>query len=71
MRQDEYALEILSACKARIGDFSQAYKLQRLLRYFDTSREKKQRRYRILRHLRNQIPLDENHLPDLRLLTAA
>ncbi len=62
LQKDKTSLEILSACEARAGNFKRAYEIQSLLMSYDISKEDQKRRQKVLRNLRQNLPLDNEHL---------
>ncbi|MFN0065119.1 MAG: tetratricopeptide repeat protein [Chlamydiales bacterium] len=59
---DALTWEILSACEARIGNFSRAYEIQKFLSEHDQDRESRTRRQGALRRLRQQTPLTDDQI---------
>lgn len=71
LQKDQMSLEILSACEARAGNFKKAYEIQSLLISYDNSKEEQKRRQRVLRNLRQNLPLDNEHLNRAYIYLAA
>lgn len=71
LKKDKISLEILSACEARAGNFKKAYEIQSLLISYDTSKEEQKRRQKVLRNLRQNLPLDNEHLNRTYIYLAA
>ncbi len=59
---DPVSWEILSACEARAGNFSQAHAIQESLSARSHDKPTRVRRYRAMRALRKKLPLNEHHL---------
>ncbi len=57
---DLSAWEVLSACQARAGNFTEAHDIQEGLSRQEQSRDAQLRRQRAMRALRKGVPLDEN-----------
>lgn len=62
MKNDPISWEILSACEARVGNFSKAYAIQTHLAAKDNTREARSRRQQIFRKLRKHHPLEEHQV---------
>jgi len=62
LKADMVSWEILSACEARIGNFSRAHQIQTSLASNDKDPQSKTRRQAALRKLRKRHPLDNNHV---------
>lgn len=65
---DALSYEILSACEARVGNFEAAYQIQEYLATKDQTQSEKIRRQTLLKTLRKNLPLDNQHI--LRRLVA-
>lgn len=59
---DSTSWEILSAVHARIGDFEKAYQIQEALLAQESDKLVRQRRQEALRHLRKNLPLEDQHV---------
>ncbi|ANH78637.1 tetratricopeptide repeat protein [Candidatus Chlamydia sanziniae] len=64
-------LELLSACEARCGNFDAAYEIQSFLSAQDIFLDQKKRRSRIMRNLRQKLPLNDHHIMEVDALLAA
>lgn len=65
------ALELLSACEARAGNFDEAYEIQMFLMSQDVTQSQKNRRAQIMRNLRQRLPLDQQHILEVDALLVA
>lgn len=68
LKPDSLSYEILSACEARAGNFEAAYTIQEYLATLDKSPDERKRRQMLLKTLRKNLPLDNQHI--LRQLVA-
>jgi tetratricopeptide (TPR) repeat protein len=60
LHQSKMALEILSACLSRVGEFSKAYEIHKRLSTHDRESEERVRRAQVMRQLRKQAPLNNS-----------
>lgn len=57
---DAVSWELLSACEARVGNFSKAHQIQEQLSSQSSDEDTKKRRHKAMRTLRKNMPLDSN-----------